>query len=192
MLRTFIAVDFPLEIIDKARRIITYLKTQTPENALKWVVPENLHLTLTFLGDIPEEDLEQIRAITSEALKSQPPFEITIEGLGLYPGVKNPRVVWLGITGSQPLIDIHNKLDQALQKADVTPENRDYSPHLTIARVRRHTDHETAMEIGKTLSHYKVDTLGDIKIEEIQLYQSKLTPQGPIYTKLLTVPLNKV
>ena len=191
-MRTFIAIDFPPEIIEKIEQVIDYFKTQTPESALKWVAPEKLHLTIKFIGEISGEILPQAKSLISDALKNQQAFFISIQGLGMFPDVKNPRVIWLGIAGGDPLVMIHESLDQRLKEIQIKPEPRGYSPHLTIARVLRQTDQKTARLIGDTLSKFTVDSLGTIRVNEIRLYQSDLTPRGPNYTPLLTVPLNKV
>jgi len=192
MLRTFIAVDFPPETLTKIINIIGYFKTLTPMDALKWVSAENLHLTIKFIGDIPKDKLVQIRTIIKEALIDKPQFKIGIGGLGMYPNKHNPRVIWLGVTYDQTLRDIHHVLNHSLKSAGIEPDNRDYSPHLTIARIRQRTRDETRQDIGATLSKFKVDSLGEIKINEIILYQSELTRKGPIYTPLLSQPLNQV
>ncbi|MEA3327895.1 MAG: RNA 2',3'-cyclic phosphodiesterase [Chloroflexota bacterium] len=191
-MRTFIAVDFPPNIIEKIDGIISYFKTQLPERALKWVAAEQLHLTIKFIGELPDHKLSEIKSILTEAMGNHPVFKMGIKGLGMYPHVQKPRVVWLGITGKQPLIELHKILDQALAKVGIKSERDNFSPHLTIARVRRQTNQETVEEIGKTLSQFKVDSLGTIEVQQIRLYQSKLTPQGPIYTSLLKIQLNKV
>jgi 2'-5' RNA ligase len=191
-LRTFIAVDFSPEIIRKIKEIIDYFKTQTPERALKWVAPENLHLTIKFLGEVPEEKIEQIKSLINETLDDVKVFEIGVEELGMYPNPQKPRVVWLGITGADPLKEIHKMLESQLQKADIQPDKRSFSPHLTIARIRRNADIQSVKEIGETLSKFKVGSLGSCNIDHIVVYKSELTPQGPIYTPLLSSPLNKV
>jgi len=191
-LRTFIAVDFPPGMIEKIGRIIAYFKTQLPESHLKWVTTEQMHLTIKFIGEVPDQQLPEIKSVITTAIGIQPAFTMGIEGLGMYPHIEKPRIIWLGITGKEPLIGLHKILDQALTKVGIRQERRNFSPHLTLARVRRHADQRTVKEIGKTLSKFKVDSLGIVNVEQIRLYQSKLTPQGPIYTSLLTVPLNKV
>lgn len=191
-MRTFIALDFSPEIIRKINEIIDYFKTQTPERALKWVAPENLHLTIKFLGEVPEKKIEQIKSLINETLDDVKSFEIGVEKLGMYPNSQKPRVVWLGVRGAGPLKEIHKVLDSQLQKAEIQPDNRGFSPHLTIARVRRNADIQSVKEIGETLSKFKVDSLGTCTVNHIILYKSELTPQGPIYTPLLSSPLNKV
>jgi 2'-5' RNA ligase len=110
----------------------------------------------------------------------------------MYPNPGSPRVVWLGITSWEPLKEIHKKLESQLQEAEIEPEKRSFSPHLTIARVRRNADKKTVKEIGEALSKFKVDSLGKCRINHVVLYKSELTPKGPIYTPLLSSPLNKV
>jgi 2'-5' RNA ligase len=191
-LRTFIAVDFSPEIIRKINEIIDYFKTQTPERALKWVAPKNLHLTIKFLGEVPEEKIEQIKSLIKETLNDVKSFQIGVEKLGMYPNPQKPRVVWLGITGAGPLKEIHKMLEPQLQKADIQPDRRGFSPHLTIARIRRNADIQSVKEIGEILSKFTVGSLGSCTVDHIVLYKSELTPQGPIYTVLLSSPLNKV
>lgn len=191
-MRTFIAVDFSPKIINKITEIIKYFKTQTPQKAIKWVAPEHLHLTIKFLGDVPENKIDQIKGLIKATLNNENGSEIEVDGLGMYPNPHMPRVIWLGIEGTERLREIHNKLDTELQKADIPPDNRSFSPHLTIARIRRRADKETVKEIGETLSSFNVGSLGNCNINNIILYKSELTPEGPEYTALLSSPLNKV
>lgn len=185
-------MDFSPEIIRKINEIIVYFKTQTPERAFKWVEPENLHLTIKFLGEVPEKKIEQIKSLIKETLDDFKSFQIGVEKMGMYPNAQKPRVIWLGITGAEPLKDIHKMLESQLQKADIQPDKRSFSPHLTIARIRRNADVQSVKEIGETLSKFRVGSLGTCAVNHIVLYKSELTPQGPIYTPLLSSPLNKV
>jgi 2'-5' RNA ligase len=172
--------------------ITTFFKKNTPPKALKWVETDNLHLTIKFIGEINENKVEPAKHILSNALEDQKAFDIEVSGLGMYPNKNNPRVIWLGITGGKPLVDIFKILDQALTTLDIRPEGRDFTPHLTIARVRRKADKATIIEIGKTYSAFKVEPLGAITIDQVHLYRSDLTPSGPIYSTLHSVPLNQV
>jgi len=190
--RTFIAVDFPPNMLKKIGEITTFFKTLTPEKGLKWVETGNLHLTIKFLGEIEENKTDQVKLTLAQALKDQNCFDIEIAGLGMYPNKRAPRVIWLGIVGASPLKEVYQVINRELTALDLTPERRAFSPHLTIARIRKHTDRQQAQQIGEILSTYKVESLGLTTIKQVHLYQSVLTPSGPIYTLLHSVDLNQV
>lgn len=192
MLRTFIGVNFPPEINRKIGKIIAYFKTQTPGDALKWVSTLNLHITIKFLGDIPENKLDQVKAILSESLQDTAPFTINIEGMKIHPDKRNPRLILLGVTENGSLTDIHAILDRALTAVGVDPDNRKFRPHITIARINQRCKRETIKGLVETLSQFKVDSLGDIRVEQVILYKSELTPKGSIYSSLMAAPLNQV
>jgi 2'-5' RNA ligase len=192
MIRTFIAIDFPAEIITKIARITAYLRTQTPVNALNWVAPENMHLTLNFLGDVREDHILAIEQCLQEAVRGQSSFNITIEGLGMYPNAKQPRVVWLGIKDAGALKHIQQALTKALKVIDIEQENRPFLPHLTLARIRRNSSPDLTRQVGETLSQFKVDSLGSFPVQSVHLFKSELTPKGTIYTSLFSTPLNQV
>ncbi len=191
-MRAFIAVDLPPDLLKKIGTIIEFFRKELPERSIKWVSVEKLHLTIKFIGELPEENLNDAKAIILDAVTNLPSFKISIQGLGMYPNKQKPRVVWLGITGKEALVEIHHILDDALEEIGIQPERRKFSPHLTLGRIRRGTDQAIVREIGQTLSQFTVDSLGTVLVEHISLYKSKLTPQGPIYTLLQTAPLNKV
>lgn len=191
-MRTFIAADLSPEILTKVEKITNDLKQMLPGGAIKWVSTDKMHLTIKFIGDIHKNKITRVKDLMTNTLKEQSSFKIGIQDLGTYPHINNPRVIWLGIMQGAPLIEIHNRLDEALTELKVRPDRRKYSPHLTLARVRRDTGRDTVKEIGEILSQFKVDSLGTITISEITLYKSKLTSQGPEYTPLHVVSLNKV
>ena len=191
-LRTFIAVDFPIEIKEKIIEITAYFQSKLPPAQIKWVEPDHMHLTLKFMGETPHDKLVQIKQSIHQVISVFPSFEIEIKALGMYPNNQRPRVIWLGINAENYLILLHNQLDQALKGEGIKSDRRPFSPHLTIGRVRRNADQESIIQIGKILSQFKIASLGSIKIDEILYYQSVLTPQGPIYTILQSTSLNQV
>ena len=192
MMRIFIAIEIPQNIRVKITEITDYLQSKTSPTAVKWVDYENLHLTIKFIGETKQEKIEEITKVLSQSLAHQAPFSLEIGGLGMYPNNTNPRVIWLGVTGGEPLIAMHNILDQNLARLGIQREGRPFSPHLTIARLRRNTDAASSKTIGRTLSQFRVDSLGLFNIDRVQLFQSVLTPSGPIYKTLFSVPLNQV
>ena len=191
-MRTFIAVDFQTDILDKIEKIVTYLKTQTPADALNWVTKDHLHLTLKFIGEVSTDKISHVKALMAEVLQSSTVFTIEVKGLGLYPNANKPRVIWLGIEHNPVLVDIHERLDHALAQTQIKPDRRAFTPHLTIARVRKNARPDQVRIIGETLSQFKISSLGISQIENIRLYQSELKPQGPTYTPLMTIRLNQV
>jgi 2'-5' RNA ligase len=191
-LRTFIAVDFPIEIKEKIIEITAYFQSKLPPAQIKWVEPDHMHLTLKFMGETPHDKLVQIKQSIHQVISVFPSFEIEIKALGMYPNNQRPRVIWLGINAENYLILLHNQLDQALKGEGIKSDRRPFSPHLTIGRVRRNADQESVIQIGRILSQFKIASLGSIKIDEILYYQSVLTPQGPIYTILQSTSLNQV
>ncbi|MCB2202924.1 RNA 2',3'-cyclic phosphodiesterase [bacterium] len=192
MIRTFIAVNPPTDILKKVVKISEYFQSQTPEDALKWSGINNFHLTLKFLGDVPEKKLPEIKAILAEAAKMVPPFEMSVGGLKFFPNVKKPHAVVLGVQNGQPLAALHQQLDTELQTVGIPGDKRAFNPHLTLARVRRSVSRERAAKIGETLSQFKVDALGPFRIDKVHLYQSELNPKGSIYTPLFTSRLREV
>ena len=192
MPRLFIAIRLPEDVIHKITEISRYFQTQLPPEVLKWVETENLHLTLRFLGEIPEGKISQVRDALTQVAATQNPFTLSVEGLGMYPHANQPRTIWLGFQGAKPAMSLHAKLENALAGIKLEIENRPFNPHLTLARVRSRTDREAAHQIGQTLAAFKVGSLGAVEVHEIHLIESKLTPQGPIYTTRFTVPLSEV
>jgi len=191
-MRTFIAIDFPPSALEKIAEISNFFKQQTPQNALKWVETPNTHLTIKFIGEIEEVILPVVKEKLSQALQNLKPYSIQISGLGMYPNKKNPRVVWLGILGAEPLVEIHRLINEKLVEIGIKADHRPFSPHMTIARVRQSAKPETVNLIGRTLSKFRVDPLNEIRIDQVHLYKSDLLPSGPVYSILHTIHLNQV
>ncbi len=192
MPRIFIAIKMPEAVIGKVTEVSRYFQSQTPAGALKWVETENLHLTLRFLGEISEEAVLKVQSSLPQAAMGQPPFTLSVEGLGMYPSPGQPQVIWLGVKGSKPMVALHAQLETALARVGIEKEDRPFHPHLTLARVRQRTDRATAHQIGETLTQFKVGSLGAFQVDQIQLIESQLTPQGPVYTTRSTAPLSAV
>ncbi len=182
MIRTFIAIDLPKENLEKINNILTFFKSECPEKTLRWVSLQNLHLTIKFLGDIPEKKLTSIKSIIQEVARRIPRFRFAVKGLGMYPNQTKPRVIWLGIETEAPMYQLHHLLDDRLKAQGIKPEKRKFSPHLTIARVSNRADYKQTKQIANILSKFTISHLGAIEVDQIHLYKSQLTPQGPIYS----------
>ncbi len=188
-IRAFIAVE--IENPQVLGRLISVKEALMSTGAdIKPVEDENIHLTIRFLGNISTITLERIKALMSEIPKSVKKFEIRIRGLGAFPNINRPRVVWAGVTeGVEELSRIRRLIDDGIAKErlyDVHRDQHEFSPHITLARVRsgRNVD-----KLIKVLSEYIDYDFGVSPVTKLKLKQSTLTPRGPIYRDLFVVEL---
>lgn len=184
MIRAFIAVE-----IDPAtaRRIAAAVEQLKPRiAAIRWVGAGNFHLTLKFLGNIDESRIEPIGSALTDALRPFPRFTINAKGLGVFPNPRRPRVLWVGLVGSH-LVSLQAKVESALTPLGFAPEEKSFTPHLTIGRWRQgeRADRTLEQELGKWSEH----EFGVSPIDEVILYQSDLKPAGAIYRRLKVVVL---
>lgn len=153
---------------------------------LRLVAPENLHLTLKFLGEIREELKPSISDAVEEAFKEFEPFEASLKGLGAFPSLNYMRVLWVGVDRNRDrLIDMQRSLESELGKLGFQ-RDRKFHPHLTIARIKSKQGRE---ELRDFITRHKNTDYGVVRVEEVELKQSVLTPKGPIYTTLATCKL---
>ena len=186
MIRAFIAVSLDRKVIDRIADASAQLKPQIA--GVRWVAPVNFHLTLKFLGDIDEALIEPIGAALRAQLRLFPRFTINAKGLGVFPGPKRPRVLWVGLTGDE-LILLASKVESALQPLGFTPESRTFTPHLTIGRWRQ--SDQAPKSFGRELENWKIYDFGRSNVESVRLMQSVLKPEGAIYNDLISLPLNE-
>jgi RNA 2',3'-cyclic 3'-phosphodiesterase len=175
-MRLFTAIDLPPEIIGRLDAVIAKLR---PRANIRWSPAANLHITTKFIGHWPEERLEELQAALA-GIGRRAPIPIRVKGLGFYPNRKSPRVFWAGVEAPAELAALARDLDVALAKLGVEPESREYSPHLTLARMK-----ETAPAL--TLELEQPD-FGSFVADRFYLYLSKPGRSGSVYTKLSEFP----
>jgi len=181
-IRSFFAFDIEDEGV--IRRLAEVQGTLTNTGAdLKLVKPQNIHLTVRFLGNI---SLPMVDAVYEEMKQvSFAPFEIILRGLGVFPRLSHLRVVWAGIKkGADELVNIFEQLEPRLRGLGLKPDTKGFSPHLTIARVRSGRNKVQLVKLVRELEDYE---FGAVKAECLRLKKSDLTPRGPIYTTLREV-----
>ncbi len=185
-LRAFIAVEIPPEIRDAIGDIRRKLK-KTGADA-RWVKPENMHLTLRFLGnDVPRETVEAIGAMLPRHLSTIEQFTIAVNGLGGFPNVTRPRIVWLGIQPPDgPLLALREAVENAVEEAGWPRDERRFAAHLTLGRVRSQSG---IGNLRRVLESGGNDPVGSTIVDSVALIRSNLTPKGPVYETLTTVPL---
>ena len=180
--RGFIAVD-----IDAFPKLLEFEKEIKETGAnVKLVEPENVHITLKFLGDTDESRIDEIDKIMKDAVKEIDPFNIQLEGAGVFPNQNYIKVIWIGIEQGEPIGLIARKIDEPLSKIGFKKEKRGFSPHLTIARVKSANGKDGILHV---IEKYRDVQFVDIRVDSIKLKKSDLTPKGPIYTTLIDVKL---
>lgn len=185
MIRAFIAVALEPLVIAKITDVIDELKPRF--SGVRWVPPGNLHLTLKFLGDIDEGLVVPISAALNEHLRLFPRCTINAKGLGVFPGPKRPRILWVGLVGGE-LASLALAVESALAPLGFAPETRIFTPHLTIGRWRQMD--RAPRSLVQQLDHWRTYDFGVSKIDRVKLMQSVLKPQGANYSDLTAVPLS--
>jgi 2'-5' RNA ligase len=154
-----------------------------------WIVPGNLHLTLKFLGEVSETRIESVARALCEASLAAAAFEARIRGLGAFPSAGRPRVVWAGVTdGAAEMIALARNVDAALAALGLPRDERPFSPHVTLGRVRR-PGHNPAL--SDALGGAAEREFGQMRVPSVSLMRSELGPRGARYTELATVRLGR-
>lgn len=183
-MRTFVAVPLSAEV----RSLLDVLqgKLRSFGADVKWTAVPSIHLTLKFLGEIDPAILPRLAALLKTAASSQRPFELRAGGLGGFPDLRRPRVIWCGLAGDIPLLELLQKsVERACLEAGFPLEERAFQPHLTLGRVRGKSNLQQLLDyirIGSTLEC-------GFNVTEFNIYQSVLKPQGAIYTVLEKIEL---
>ena len=153
---------------------------------IKLVEPQNIHITLKFLGDVGENLIDEIEQIMKDAVKEMKPFTIRLKGTGVFPNHNYVKVIWIGIKDAQPIEIISKNIDEKLSKLGFKKEKRGFSPHLTIARVKTAKNKQHLLDIIE--KHIDVD-FSVQEVNSIKLMKSDLTSKGPIYSTMREVKL---
>ncbi len=178
-IRSFLAFDIESDSVKKKLEAVQTLLIQTGAD-LKLVEIQNIHITIRFLGNITPGTAERIFQDMKTVQFS--PFNVQIKGVGAFPNIRYPRVVWAGITeGANELRDVFNQLEPKLRALGFAPDPKGFSAHLTIARVR---SGRNKAQLSNFLAENTNYEFGPIKVECLRLKQSDLSPKGPVYSTL--------
>lgn len=182
--RSFVAILLSEEVREAIAAEIARLRPLGPR--VSWIAPPNLHLTLKFLGELPPDALEQVKEGLAEAVTGVTPFSLRFGGLGAFPGVARPRVLWVGVDdGGQAAQALQARVEAALSRRGFAREERPYSPHLTIGRVR---DPRGLAELQQALARDARMEFGRFQVGGLSLMRSDLSPAGSRYTELAAFP----
>jgi 2'-5' RNA ligase len=186
-IRAFIAIELSDEARAAVAKLQNRLKTLVPAQTVRWTAPENIHLTLHFLGNIEASQVDSVKQLLPLSGSACPAFSLSLSGLGCFPNTRRPRIVWTGVLGqTEALVKLYHDLGKRLLAIGYTPEARPYAPHLTIGRVREGLPAQQLTRLGQILEREqnKVDELAELRVVEIALMQSDLKPGGPVYIQL--------
>ena len=184
MIRSFLAIEIGEHVRSGIRTTQEDWKASRAD--VKWVPPENVHLTLKFFGQITQGQVDEIARRLDEVVKDQDPFLVSVNGAGMFPNMRRPRVVWLGIGAELvPLSALHRTVEETLEAIGFDRESRAFRPHLTLGRVRsgRGID-DLARRVRESLGL----SLGSFTVDHLTLFRSDLGPTGARYTAQRTFP----
>jgi RNA 2',3'-cyclic 3'-phosphodiesterase len=181
VVRTFVAVEIPLEVKDRANRMIGELRETAAK--VKWVEPAHMHWTLKFLGNVDMLEIPPVCEAVSRAVEPLAAFDIEARGAGAFPDVRRPRTVWIGTgRGSEQMIELHDAIEFELAKLGYRSENRRFRPHLTIGRVRQSP--QGIGELGRLLEAHADFDGGVSLVDEVVVFSSVLGRDGPTHEPL--------
>ena len=186
-IRAFLAIDPPEDILQAMSRLQEKLKREIG-GRISWTKPQGQHLTLKFFGDISSEDVKNICSAVQNRVVSEQSLNLKIEKLGVFPDTRRPRVIWCGISDDVEKLSIFQKqLDSDFAGIGFPGEDRPFRAHLTLGRIK---DSHGLTGINDALTKNSAFAAGEFVCKELILFQSKLSPQGAIYTKLAEFALN--
>jgi len=180
-IRTFIAVDIPEKL--KGQVAVLMDKLKKADGVVKWVEPSAMHFTLKFLGHLTFDRLEEVMAAVEKSVAGHRSFTASLEGLGVFPNFRRLRVIWLGVTeGTTELVGLQGKIDKELSAVGFPPEERSFSPHLTLGRVKDSAGAEDRRRLASAIEQDKNVAVGRFEVSAVKVMRSVLRPQGPLYS----------
>jgi len=189
VIRTFIAVDLPPSVLDALEQITSRLQEMLPNMPVRWVDVQKMHLTLKFLGDISKENIEMVEKILLSEGAKRPVLEIGIGGIGAFPKMRHPRVIWIGVEAPTDLFDLRRGIEDGVARLGYNYDKYEFTPHLTLGRISRKASARDVRTVGNVLHDFQVGFLGVARIEAVHLYRSDLHPDGAKYSCLYSAPL---
>ena len=190
LLRTFIALEIPRELQQIIHKETAHLRN-TIGALVRWVPPGNVHLSLKFLGNISPANLDILTQMIRAEAESCQSFVMQVNGLASFPSPKRPRVIYIGLQAPAELKTLQHGIESATTRLGYESEERGFSPHLTVGRVRQNISASDQQKIRRALEETQIDSLGTARVDSVHLFNSDLKPTGAVYTRLFSAPLKK-
>jgi len=182
-IRAFIAFRLPDHVKNQISDVQQAFKKRNI--SARYIPPENMHLTLKFIGDMPNHFIAPIRKIMTDSMSTCHSITLKADGIGAFPNKHLPRVIWAGLHSEESVLsDLHKTIDKKLESLGIQVDNRVYTGHLTLARLKKKPEINTIVKMIDHFRNFKTETF---KAGSLVLFRSELTPEGPIYTELCSV-----
>lgn len=179
-MRSFVAIDCSENLKENIHALIK--KLDRGERNVRWIKKQGMHLTLKFLGEITDLQLQAVKGGLETAVKPFKPFELVLKGTGSFPpSARSPKVLWIGVEDSKILIRLQEEIERSLHKLGFPEERRSYRPHMTLGRVKKREGLDPVLDI---IGRNREETFGKMTVEKVTLFKSTLKPEGAEYTVL--------
>lgn len=185
--RAFIAIELPEEIrqkLDEIEKQIQMRAGESARKAVRWVSANNMHLTLKFLGEVSAGNLQTLSGMVQNEAARHAAFDFRIAGLGAFPNIRRPRVIWVGAEAHARLTALQRAIESGASSLGYPAEERPYSPHLTLGRISQNARPDEIAHVARALQEAKVGELGTVRVRCVNLFRSDLRPSGAVYTVL--------
>lgn len=191
LLRAFIAVELPISIQDAIQQQTFQLRQALDPSLVRWTPAHSVHLTLKFLGDVSPANLNLLTEMLTREAEQHPAFDMRVGNIGSFPTSRQPRVIWVGLYAPAVLGSLQRGIEAAAARLGYAPDDRPFSPHLTIGRVRQNLSNADLQKIRAALDSTQVGHIGTATVDCAYLYKSDLQPGGSVYTRLFSAPLKR-
>jgi 2'-5' RNA ligase len=186
-IRAFIAIELPEEVrkkLDEIEKTIQAKGGQAARKAVRWVPAGNMHLTLKFLGEVSTANVQALAGMLQNEAERHASFELAIGGLGAFPNMHRPRVIWVGAKVPAELLALQKVIETETRQLGYPAEERPFSPHLTLGRIAQNARPDEIAQVANTISEMQVGELGRVRVSRLHLFRSDLQPSGSVYTGL--------
>jgi 2'-5' RNA ligase len=179
--RTFVAVEIDDSVLAHAARLIGAFRAVPAD--VKWVDPQNMHLTVKFLGDVDVREVHQVCQAVQKAVADLAPFELELHGTGAFPNLTRPRTIWLGVrAGAEAMTELNRRVEAELGTLGYPREGRAFTAHLTLGRVRG--GGEELADLGRLVAQHADEPIGATGVDRLVIFSSQLARTGPVYEPL--------
>lgn len=189
-MRTFVALEIPEDSLQKIGIIQKSIQNRIHSH-VSWVKPESMHITLKFIGEIDNKRIEDLKMHINDLCEKINPFQIDMKGFGCFPSIRNPKILWLGFVENQAMKTLAEEIEIACLNTGIPVEDRSFSPHLTLGRVKSSLSSAEIEFIRSMIDSQKKELYTQWIGSQVVLFQSKLEQSGPVYTPLERFVLQK-